>query len=366
MQLLGVGLACWTVGLFLGLLLSRRWRRQHFIIAKCRLQLIALRNENRGFRRKRKRPQLRHHQKWLLALLHWLSPTLTRYTSFSPRTLVAWHRHYVRRYWWLISRPRPTKKTGRPRLAASIRQIIIDIKRDNPEYGSQRIASILAHQLGQTVSQTTVRNVLKHMKGGPPTKGGQRWKTFIDNHRECMASMDFKVTFDWKARPLFILSLMDHHRRQLIHCRATYHPTSAWVAQQMREAFPFNEAPKIMLTDNDRIFLPVIRQTLPAMGVAVMRTAIKCPQQNGIIERFNRTLTDELLNAVIPINEQHLNRLLREFKQFYNTARPHRANSGEAPAPLDACNDERFEQSAWQIESTAWLGGLHHSYRQAV
>ncbi|HBQ07697.1 MAG TPA: hypothetical protein DD676_14375 [Halomonas sp.] len=204
------------------------------------------------------------------------------------------------------------------------------------------------------------------MKGGPPTKDGQQWKTFIDNHRECMASMDFKVTFDWKARPLFILSLMDHHRRQLIHCRATYHPTSAWMAQQMREAFPFNEAPKMMLTDNDRIFLPVIKQTLPAMGVAVMRTAIKCPQQNGIIERFNRTLTDELLNAVIPLNEQHLNRLLREFKQFYNTARPHRANSGEAPAPLDACNDERFEQSAWQIESTAWLGGLHHSYRQAV
>ena len=78
----------------------------------------------------------------------------------------------------------------------------------------------------------------------------------------------------------------------------------------------------------------------------------------GVVERFNRTLTDELLNAVIPLNEQHLNRLLREFKQFYNTARPHRANSGEAPAPLDACNDERFEQSAWQIESTAWLGGL--------
>lgn len=134
----------------------------------------------------------------------------------------------------------------------------------------------------------------------------------------------------------------------------------------MREAFPFDEAPKMMLTDNDSIFLPVIKQTLPAMGVAVMRTAIKCPQQNGIIERFNRTLTDELLSAVIPINEQHLNRLLREYKQFYNTARPHRANGGEAPEPLDACNDERFEQSSRRIESTAWLGGLHHSYRQAV
>jgi len=115
---------------------------------------------------------------------------------------------------------------------------------------------------------------------------------------------------------------------------ATYHPTRAWVAQQMRESFPFNHAPSILLTDNDSIFLPVIRQALPAMGVAVMRTAIRCPQQNGIIERFNRTLTDELLNAVIPM--------------------------------LDACNDERFEQSTWQIEPTAWLDGLHHSYRQAV
>ncbi|WP_207953629.1 integrase core domain-containing protein [Vreelandella lionensis] len=98
----------------------------------------------------------------------------------------------------------------------------------------------------------------------------------------------------------------------------------------------------------------------------MIRTAIKCIQQNGIVERFNRTLTNELLNAVIPINERHLNRLLREFKQFYNTARPHRANGGEAPEQIDACNEGSFEQGDCPIESIAWLGGLHHSYRQGA
>jgi hypothetical protein len=115
--------------------------------------------------------------------------------------------------------------------------------RRNPAYGAERIAAMVSKQLEVPVSESTVRNVLsRHLGKAPPKKpSGQTWKTFLKNHREFLGSMDFKVTFDWRARPLFILSILSHHRRRLIHCRCTYHPTTEWVAQQMREAFPFDE-----------------------------------------------------------------------------------------------------------------------------
>lgn len=357
--------------LFLGYLLgrfqNRRWRRDRYIVLARKLQLIAARNEIAGSRRKGKRALLRPGQKWLLGFFHGISPTLTRYTLFRPTTLVGWHRRYVKRYWWLISGQPRAHPAGRPRIDASVEHIILDIKADNPSYGAGRIAALVTEQLGVPVSEGTVRNVLKrNPKPGKSAPPRQRWKTFLDNHRDLLASMDFKVAFDWRARPLYILSILDHHRRRLVHCCATRHPTGDWVAQQMREAFPFDEAPAMLLMDNDSIFLPVIKRTLPAMGVKVIRTAVGCPQQNGTVERFNRTLTDELLNHVIPLSDLHLNRLLAEYQRFYNTARPHQANQGQAPEPPEAANDMAFAPGTLRAQAIPWLGGLHHSYRRVA
>jgi len=97
-----------------------------------------------------------------------------------------------------------------------------------------------------------------------------------------------------------------------------------------------------------------------------IRTAVGCPQQNGTVERFNRTLTEELLDHVIPLNEKHLNGLLAEYQRFYNTVRPHQANDGQAPEPVQAANDTAFAPGMLRAEAIPWLGGLHHSYRRAA
>ena len=171
--------------------------------------------------------------------------------------------------------------------------------------------------------------------------------------------MDFKVSFDWRGRPLHILSVIDHQRRKLIHCCSTYHPGEGWVAQQMREAFPFDQAPAMLLMDNDSTFLPAAQKTLPAMGIKVVRTAFQCPQQNGIVERFNRTLTEELLDHIVPLSAKHLNARLAEFKSFYNTARPHRANGGQAPEQSrSAANDTPavpIERGTLRAQAIPWL-----------
>lgn len=121
-----------------------------------------------------------------------------------------------------------------------------------------------------------------------------------------------------------------------------------------------------MLLDHDSIFLPVIENTLPAMGIGAIRTTVKCPWQNGTVERFNRTLTEELLDHIIPLSDVHLNRLLSEYRTFYNTARPHRANDGQSPLQKEVANSENFADQPLRVEAIPWLNGLHYSYRRAA
>jgi transposase InsO family protein len=339
------------VGIFIGALHTHHARRYWQWRLGRKLQLIAERNEMKGFRHKRKRPTLARWQKFLLGFLHSITPTYTKYTNFRPETLVGWHRRFVKRWWWMLVVAGKRRAAGRTRLDASVQQIIIDIKTDNPSYGSKRISLMMTAQLGVEVSQTTVRNVLKRQHRQPTKpvapEGGQRWKTFLANHSNSMASMDFKVTFDWRGKLLFILNIIDHSRRELILSRATHNPSSAWVAQQIRDAYPLDEAPKIMtMMDHDSIFVPLVHSTLPNMGIKVVRTTVGCPWLNGIVERFNRTLTEELLNHVIPLGALHINRLLKQYQTFYNTARPHRKLGGQSPIWRQF--GERFGFCAWR------------------
>ncbi len=356
-------------GYWLGRWQSHHYRRDWRCRLGRKLQLLVVRNEMKGYRLKRKRPVLARWQKCLLGWLHGITPTFTRYTNFQPATLIGWQRRYVKHWWWMISNQGKRGVVGRPKLDASVVQIIVDIKAQNPSYGARRISAMVTEQLGMEVSASTVRNILKREKTKPkrPTKPNQRWKTFLDNHRGSMASMDFKVTFNWRGKPLYILNIISHARRKLVTSRATHNPSSDWVAQQIRNAFPFDEAPREMLMDHDSIFLPLVHKTLPNMGIKVIRSAVKCPWQNGAVERFNRTLTEELLNHIIPLGEQHLNRLLKQYQTFYNTARPHRANGGQSPIlQATAANDVGFEPGTLRAEAIPWLGGLHHSYRRAA
>jgi len=143
-----------------------------------------------------------------LWIVYGISPTLTRYTNFRPETLIGWHRRYVKHWWWIISRAGKRNSSGRPKIDGSIEKIIVDIKIANPSYGAKRISALVSKQLDVTVSETTVRNVLARNLNKPksPTTPEklQNWRTFLGNHRTSIASMDFKVTFDWRAKPLFI------------------------------------------------------------------------------------------------------------------------------------------------------------------
>jgi len=179
--------------------------------------------------------------------------------------------------------------------------------------------------------------------------------------------MDFKQVFNICCKPMYILNIINHGTRELIWTAATYCPTAEWIAQQLREAFPFHTAPKFMVLDRDSSFIPVVNSTLPNMGIKVLRTDYKCPWQNGIVERFIRTLQEDLLDYIIPLGESHLNRLLNDFMVYYNTGRPHMAKGGVPPVKSRAqekCPSKILPQdfAGRKLVQYSWLNGLHHSY----
>lgn len=128
------------VGILIGTVHTRNARRYWQWRLGRKLQLIAERNEMKGFRHKRKRPMLARWQKFLLGWLHNISPTLTRYTNFRPETLVGWHRRFVKRWWTMLVIAGKLREAGRPRIDPTVEKIILDIKSDNPSYGSKPIS----------------------------------------------------------------------------------------------------------------------------------------------------------------------------------------------------------------------------------
>jgi transposase InsO family protein len=145
------------------------------------------------------------------------------------------------------------------------------------------------------------------------------------------------------------------HRRDLVCINVTANPTAEWVARQITEAFPWNEAPRHMIRDQDRIYGAVVTRRLRAMGIRDKPTAPASPWQNGFAERLIGSIRRECLDHVIVLGEVHLRRILRSCADYYNGVRTHRSLDKDAPV-------FRPVQRTGVISSCAVLGGLHHHY----
>src|SRR3974377_1787769 len=145
--------------------------------------------------------------------------------------------------------------------------------------------------------------------------------------------MDFFTVPTLGFQILYILVILNHSRRQVVHFAVTAHPTMAWVIQQLREAMPFGQQPSYLFRDNDGIYGDEVGRFLVGTGVAEVKTAHRCPWQNPFVERYGGTLRRELLDHVMILNEEHLKRLLKEFIEgYYHRARPHQGLHGDTPA----------------------------------
>jgi len=166
-------------------------------------------------------------------------------------------------------------------------------------------------RLGLSVSERTVSRYLRGLPSRPHNR--QNWRTFVKNHREVIAAMDFFTVPTASFRLLYVLFVIRHGRRDIVHWNITEHPSAQWVSQQMREAFPYDSASRYLVFDRDATFSAEVAKVVRSMNIEPTRTSYRSPWQNGVAERFVGTLRRELLDHMIVIDDGHLRRLLGEY-----------------------------------------------------
>ena len=320
------------------------------------LENLALRQQLAVLSRERPRPKLCRWDRlfWVCLSKLW-SGWPSALVLVQPDTVVRWHRQSFRLWWRWKSR---RKRAGRPPLDEDIRVLIGQMARDNPTWGAPRIQAEL-HLLGHDVAEATVAKYLRRAR--PPKPPSQIWKTFLRNHVGTLAAMDFFVAPTATFRLLYVLVILNHDRRRVVHVNVTDSPTAAWVAQQLREAFPFDTAPSYLIHDRDSIFGAEVRRCLTSLNVEEVVTAPRSPWQNSYCERMVGTLRRELLDRVIVGNERHLLRLLSSYLEYYHRARPHMSLDHNAPEPRSVEGPERG-----RVVAEPMVGGLHHRYRRCA
>jgi putative transposase len=318
------------------------------------LENLALRQQLAVLSRQRPRPPLRRIDRlcWVF-LARFYSDWRSALVVVQPETVVRWHQQGFRLWWRWKSR---TKRVGRPPLAKEIQALIQRMARDNPTWGAPRIQAELC-LLGHEVVEATVakyRPLPRHRK--PPS---QTWKTFLRNHVGTLASMDFFVVPTATFRLLYVFVILSHPRRRVRHFNVTTQPTAAWVARQLRQAFPFETTPRYLIRDRDGIYGAEVRRCLTSLSIEEVVTAPRSPWQNPYCERLIGSIRRELLDHVIVGGERHLQRLLSSYFAYYHQARPHAGLGHNAPEPRAVEPPERG-----RVVAEPMVGGLHHRYRR--
>jgi putative transposase len=319
------------------------------------LENVALRQQLIVYKRAVPRPRLCRADRLFWAALArlwsgWRQPLVI----VTPDTVLRWQRRRFREYWTKLS-GRPT--AGRPTIHVEIKALITQMAAANPLWGAPRIHGELV-KLGLDVSERTVSRLIPKRRSPP----SQTWRTFLANHVRDLVALDFFTVPTVRSRVLFVLVVLAHHRRRVVHFNVTEHPTAAWTAQQIVAAFPDESAPAYLLRDRDRVYGQEFRHRLKGMGIEEVLTAPQSPWQNPFAERLIGSIRRECLNHVLVLGERHLRRMLKQYLAYYHQARTHLALDKDAPdlRPIEFPVTGRIVQFPE-------VGGLHHRYvRQAA
>jgi putative transposase len=316
------------------------------------LENLALRQQLTALKRTTKRPHLQTGDRlfWIALARRWQN-WRTAVVLVQPDTVVRWHRDWRRRRWTRRSKSRPD---GRPPIDQQIRVLVREMATANPLWGAPRIHGEL-RVLGVDVSERTVSRLLERH----PRPPSQTWRTFLTNHLAFAASMDFFTVPTLSGRVLFVLVVLSHCRRCIVHLNITAHPTAAWAAQQVVQAFPDDTAPRWLHRDRDRIYGDVFQRRLAGMGIVDVVSAPASPWQNPYVERLIGSIRRECLDHVIVINEAHLRRVLRTYSRYYQRSRTHLGLAKDTPDHRPVAGI-----STGPIVAIPEVGGLHHRYER--
>jgi len=314
------------------------------------LEVLALRHQLQVLQRSRpQRLHLMNADRWLWTWLSRVWPSWrTALVIVKPETVIAWHRQSLRLWWTWKSR----RRGGRPTVPTDVRDLIRTMSHDNPLWGAPRIHGELL-KLGVDVCQASVAKYMMR-RAKPPS---QTWRTFLTKHVQQIAAADFFVVPTATCRLLFVLVILAHERRRIVHVAVTDHPTAAWTAQQLREAFPWNEAPRYLVRDRDSAF-SAWTTTAAAIGIEEILTAPRSPWQNAYAERVIGSIRRECLDHIVA-NARGLRLALRAYVEYYLKTPTHMSLDKDPPVSRPVATPTNGS-----IVAIPHLGGLHHRYER--
>ncbi len=318
--------------------------------AAAAVENLALRQQVAVYKQSVKRPKLRPRDRFFWVLLsrlwaNWRSAL----AIVQPETVIKWHRQGFKLYWRWKSRG---GKPGRPCIERALRDLIRRMSRENPLWGAPRILSELLLLGCQVVQRTVAKYMVRIRK--PPS---QLWRTFLANHVPDIVACDFFTVPTVTFRVLYVFIVLCHDRQRVVHFNVTDHPYAEWAAQQIIDAFPYDQAPRFLLRDRDGIYGDYFKKRVKDMGIEEVLIAPRAPWQNPFCERVIGSIRRDCLDHVIVLNEAHLHRILTEYFRYYHTSRPHLSLDRNSPTPR--CVEP---PSQGEVVAIPQVGGLHHRY----
>jgi len=313
------------------------------------LENLALRQQLAVWKARQPRPRLTEMDRifWIVLSSLWKN-WRSSLQVVRPETVVRWHRRGFRLYWAWKSR----RRWGRPAIGRELRDLIRQMSRANPLWGAPRIHGELL-KLGLTVSQATVSKYMVRPRRPP----SQAWRTFLKNHAPDLIALDFFTVSTATFRVLFVLVILTHSRRRLVHLNVTEHPTAEWTARQLLEACALEEGPRYLIRDRDQVYGERFSRQAKTLDIRETVIAPRSPWQNAYAERVIGSIRRECLDHVVVIGERHLREILSKYVNYYNETRTHLSLSKDAPEPRSV-----QLPSEGRVVQVPRVGGLHHEY----
>ena len=297
---------------------------------------------------------------------------------FKPDTVLRWHRELVRRKWTFQRKP----LSGRPAVAAEVKELIVRLATENPRWGYSKIQGELM-KLGYSIGRSTIRDLLKREHIPPSNrraKRGDSWRSFLGHYAHQMLAADFFTVETIRLRTLYVLFYIELGTRRVHYAGCTAHPISEWVTQQARNVTwelqetrnpQSGQLPvRFFIHDRDAKFTRSFDIVFQSESIEIIRTPYRAPNANAYAERWVRTAREECLDHLLVLGEGHLHRIMMEYTEYYNQRRPHQGIGQRIPAAManKASSEEQAPSTPLTpiplhpIRRRVVLGGIIHDY----